>query len=364
MKKALALLLSVAMLFTVLVVSVSAETTENPSVTVVTHESTSEKTDFAIKLDGFTSLKGLDLVVTADDGVKMTGVSALNTKYKLEKDVNYTISTDGHTLHIVELSNDVNGDILTVSAEVVVAEAHTITVTGDLAKSGTALYDSITFPSGTINPYVAPTTETVEEEKVVAQPTDDTFIPYGAVYTGSATQPEYVAKSTENGSFTAAAGATVKTFKKPAGNFGTFGVSDYILSDNRDARQFGSVDFAYSTAKTYGTLVIIGDWAGFRDWYLSNKAYSDSTLMEKVYAAYNSANKDGTYSYVLLEAGNSAIKVYNVPQSKVMWQSGSTLEYAVRVSGLVAGNTYTAVAYKADTEGVNLSTEIKTVAYN
>ena len=363
MKKTLALLLCLAMLFTALTVNVFAETPENQSVEIVTHSASADgTTDFAIKLSGFSSLKGIDMTVTAKGGIELQSASALNTKEPLDRDVNYTITND-KMLHIVELTKDFDATtIITVKAKV--TDDATIAVEADLAKSGDALYDEITVKDAKITAYVKPEVVEKVEAETVAQPGNkDYFIPYGSVYTIVGEEYKY-AKKDENGTFLDTNGATVKTFKVPEGGFGTFGVSNYVLKDRRDARQFGSVDANYNNTKTYGTLVIIGDWAAFRDYYLANKGYSDADLMKLVYNGYHETMEKGDYDYISFKDGNgNKIKVYDVPQTKVMWQSGSHLEYAVRVSGLVSGSTYTAVGYNVTSEGVSLSSEIKSVAY-
>lgn len=356
MKKTLALLLCLAMLFTALSVNVFAAAT--PSVTVVTHEATaSGETEFAINLAGFDSLKGFDLVVTADEGVEFKSAAAKGVT--LEAGKNYVISEDKHELHIVELSKDVAGDIITVTADVVAADAHTIKVTAcDLAKSGTELYATTeyTITNGEVAPYVAPKTE--EKNEYVA-PEAGYFIPYGSVYTGTPDAPAYVEKN-EDGTFAITGATNVTTFKIPEGGFGTFGISDSTVAA-KPAKQFGNVATNYNAAKNYGSLVIVGEWEAFKSYYLSNKAYSDATLIEKIYAAYNIAIEDN--DYVVFEAGDARIKVYNVAQKNYMWKSATALEYAVRVFGLEDGAEYAVVAYNADDAGVEFAKEIKAVKY-
>ena len=116
MKKTLALLLCLAMLFTALTVNVFAD--ENPTVTIVTNSvSENGETSFAINLAGFESLKGYDLVVEAGAGLILDSASALNAKTELKEDVNYTITEAGDKLHIVELTKVLTGDIITVKAK-------------------------------------------------------------------------------------------------------------------------------------------------------------------------------------------------------------------------------------------------------
>ena len=371
MKKTLALLLCLAMLFTALSVNVFAETPENPSVEIVTHSVSADgTTDFAIKLSGFTSLKGIDMTVTATGDIELKSASALNTKETLEPGVNYTI-TDKKTLHIVELTEDFDAStIITVKADV--KGDATIAVKADLAKSGEDLYDEITVDDAKISAYVAPTTEVKNEATTVKQPVNAEesdvkyFIPYGAVYTGDDNNPTYVPKN-ENGDFAVdVVGTVVKTFKVPEGGFGTFGVSDAKVSDFA-AKQFGNVETDYDENKNYGTLVMAGEWADFKDWYLSKKGYSDAVLVQKIYNAFETANPvvDGKreYEFITFKAGDAIIKVYNVAQKNWMWKVGKTLEYAVRLYGLVGGTEYATVAYNTNGTTANFAKEIKSIDY-
>ena len=363
MKKTLALFLCLAMLFTALSVNVFAETTEDPSVTIVAHSaSAGEKTDFAIKLSGFNSLRGIDMTVTATGNIELESASALNTK-KLASGENYTISDDGKTLHIVELTEDFDADtIITVKANV--NGNATIGVTAELAKSGEVLYDEIKVTDATITAKIEPTT-TDSTGATVKQPNNtDYFIPYGAVYTVVGKTYKYAQKD-ENGDFSDTTGAKVTTFKVPQDGFGTYGVSD-SLTEN--AKQFGNYVKEVVTDKNYGSVVITGDWEIFRDWYLSNKGYSDADLVKILYNRYLE-KKDDTRNFipfgVTIDGTQYIIKVFNVKQYNYLWKNGTSLEYGVRVKGLQSGSDYATIAYYAEENGSNavFAKEIKTVKH-
>ena len=367
MKKTLALLLCLAMLVTALSVNVFAETT--PSVEVVTHESTaSGDAIFAIKLSGFDSLKGLDLTVTGDDGVEFLSASALNTKSALAAGENYVIE-DKHTLHIVELSDDLNGDIITVAAHVNVdGQSHEIKVAGELAKSGTELYDDVTFTPGKITPFVKSAEVEVEvetDQKVEVEQTaagDGYFIPYGAVYNGDASAPEYLAKD-ENGVFAdVTADTTIVKFPIPANGFGTYGIADSIVKEN-PAKQFGNYVADYKPeTRTYGTLAIMGDWAAYRDYYLSKKAYTDAQLVEMLYARYKEKKDAGyNYNYVAFGAnGNKyVIQVTAVEQNNYLWKTADKLEYGVRFLNVLSEREYATVAYYTEGDAITFAKEIR-----
>lgn len=368
MKKTLALLLCLAMLFTALSVNVFAETT--PSVTVVTHQSSAaNKIDFAVTLKDFTDLKGVDLTIKGDDGVKFTGVTSSDLKSKLELNENYVISQDEKTLHIVELATDIESAILVVNAEINNSVKHTITVEGQLAKSGKELFDPVKFNGGEIAPYVAP-----EEVAVPEIPEDATeitvtqelagknyFIPYGAVYNGDATDPDFALKE-EDGSFKGVKENTViKKYAIPVGGFGTYAVTDSVPGKT-PAKQFGNYVKEYNRAYAYGSLLITGDWTEFKNWWLTNKAYSDKELIEKIYAACKIANPDGKYNYVQFTKGDATVRIFDVAQTKFIWRNDTQLEYGVEVKGLADGNEYATVAYYNDGT-TQFAKEIKTDKY-
>ena len=380
MKKTLALLLCLAMLFTALSVNVFA--VENPSVTIVTNSVSADgDTSFAIKLTGFESLKGLDMTVTATGDIKMLSASALNFKdfdsdeiIKIAEGTDYVISKDGHTLDIVGLQKDVKGDIITVAAKV--TGTATIAVTAcDLAKSGSELYTAVTAATiapVSIAPYVKPVSVTVPAIPVGQQTVkieqsaagEGYFIPYGSVYTVKDGVYNYKSKD-EYGKFDVTADTIVQAFKLPEDGFATFGVSDSAVEEE-DAKQFGNITTSYTKDKKYGTLVFIGQWEAFKDYNLSQKGYSEKVLVEKLYAAYNAANPDGKYTFVSFKSGDAVIRVYDVAQKNWMWknETDGILEYAVRVYGLVDGSEYAAVAYNIDGETVNFANGVKSVSYN
>ena len=375
MKKTLALLLCLAMLFTALSVNVFAETTENPSVTIVAHSASADTSDdsitnFAIKLEGFNSLKGIDMTVTTTDGIDLLSASALNFSdyndniIEIEKDTDYTISSDKHTLHIVGLQKEATGDIITVRAKVT-GDA-TIDVTAKLAKSGKLLYDKINVTDATITAKVNPTTTDATSETVKQPTSADYFIPYGSVYTIVGEEYKY-AKKDENGTFSDTNGAKVTTFKVPQDGFGTYGVSD-SLTEN--AKQFGNYVKEVKANKDYGSIVITGHWEIFRDWYLSNKGYSDADLVKILYNRYlEKKNSGDTRNFipfgVTIDGTQYIIKVFNVKQYNYLWKNGTSLEYGVRVKGLQSGSDYATIAYYAEENGSNavFAKEIKTVKH-
>ena len=367
MKKTLAFLLSLAMLFTALSVNVFAAETA-PTIEIVTNSISEGKTTFAVKING-NPVEGVDIKVDVTGDAEITGVSAKNfyVTGTRASDEDYKISKDKKSLHAVGLQKDTNtGEIISVTATA--TNDFTINVSCDIATSDTTKV----VKSGTAT--VTADTPIIEENvanETVSQPSDNYFIPYGSVYkvTGEG-KYEYATKGTE-GIFSGTSGMTAKKFKVPANGLGTFGISKSLRETTNPSKQFGNYTNTYSDDNKYGTMIILGNWAGYKDWYLKNKGYSDAVLFEKVYKAYKTAmekaaSEGKTPDYVKLTvASGNEIHVYDVPQTKVMWQGGSVLEYAVRVTNnYTETKSYSAAAYciKSDNSVVTskdiLTTEI------
>ena len=345
MKKTLAFLLSLAMLFTALSVNVFAA--EEPTVEIVTNSISAGKTTFAVKING-NPVAGVDIKVnvTGDD-VEITGVSAKNfdVANTLTSGEDYKISDDKKSLHAVGLQKDTTtGEIISVTATA--TTDFNISVACDIATSST----NKVVENGAANVTAdAPKNETVTGETVSQPEGNDYFIPYGSVYkVTDEGKYEYANKGTE-GTFNGTNGMTATQFKVPTNGLGTFGISESMKETTNPSKQFGNYTNTYSPDNKYGTMIIVGDWVGFKDWYLANKGYSDAVLFEKVYKAYRAAMENTEVEnadYVILTAGGKEIHVYDVPQTKVMWQSGSVLEYAVRViNNFNEEKSYSAAAY-------------------
>lgn len=362
MKKTLALLICLAMLFTALSVNVFAA--EEPTVEIVTNSISAGKTTFAVKING-NPVEGVDIKVDVTGDAEITDVSAKNFDVKdtLTSDVDYRI-IDGKTLHAVGLQKDkTTGEIISVTATA--TTDFDISVACDIATSDTTKVTE----SGTAKVTAdAPKNETVTGETVSQPVGTGYFIPYGSVYKFEDGKYTYADKGT-NGSFSNTTNMTATQFKIPDNGLGTFGISDSLKETTNPSKQFGNYTNTYSSTNKYGTMIILGNWAGFKDWYLANKGYSDAVLFEKVYKAYRAAMENTEVEnadYVRLTAGGKEIHVYDVPQTKVMWQSGSVLEYAVRViNNFNEEKSYSAAAYCIKGENdVLLSKDILTTVIN
>lgn len=368
MKKTLAFLLSLAMLFTALSVNVFAA--EEPTVEIVTNSISAGKTTFAVKING-NPVAGVDIKVnvTGDD-VEITGVSAKNfdVANTLTSGEDYKISDDKKSLHAVGLQKDTTtGEIISVTAT---AEKNfTINVDCDIAKSDTAKVT--TNDTATVTAYVEPTTKdvTVSDGGSTTVPAPDAgyFIPNGAVYyQNGGGEIQYVSKD-DTGNFTVSTGAKYQLFKIPTDGFGTYGVRDSVI--DAKAKEFGNYVARKETGKVYGTIVISGDWEGFKNYYMTN-GKSESDLVTLIYKTYF-AKKKADRTYVPFKAGESIIKVFNVAQTKVLWENlgATTFEYGVRMNNIQSNSDYATIAYCAASndaadENVVLSQDIKTTHNN
>lgn len=357
MKKTLALLICLAMLFTALSVNVFAAETA-PDIEIVTNSIFEGKTTFAVKING-NPVAGVDIKVdvTGDDA-KITGVSAKNFDVTaLTKGQDYTVSADGKNLHAVGLQkNTANGEIISLTADA--QKDFTISVSCDIATSGT---NKVTKSASTTITADTPKDETVTGG-TVSEPEEGYFIPYGSVYKEIAGGKYTYADKDTDGSFkNVQDGMTATQFKVPANGLCTFGISNSLKETTNPSKQFGNYTNSYSSTNNYGTMIIVGDWTGFKNWYLANKGYSDAKLFEKVYKAYRTAMETETADYVILKAGGYEIHVYDVPQTKVMWQGAGVLEYAVRVINNYKEDTvYSAAAYCISGETITCSNEVLT----
>ena len=364
MKKTLAFLLSLAMLFTALSVNVFAA--EEPTVEIVTNSISAGKTTFAVKING-NPVAGVDIKVDVTGDAEITGVSAKNFDVKdtLTDGEDYKISGDKKSLHAVGLQkNTTTGEIFSVTANA--TKNFTINVSCDIATSDTT---KVTRDAEATVTADTPIIEESVTDETVSQPEgNDYFIPYGSVYkVTDEGKYEYANKGTE-GTFNGTNGMTATQFKVPTNGLGTFGISESMKKSGNPSKQFGNYAKKFQSAK-YGTMIIVGDWTGFKDWYLANKGYSDAVLFEKVYKAYRAAMENTEVEnadYVILTAGGKEIHVYDVSQTKVMWQSDSVLEYAVRViNNFNEEKSYSAAAYCIKGENdVLLSKDILTTVIN
>ena len=372
MKKTLAFLLSLAMLFTALSVNVFAAETAAKVTVVANSPDSSNNVTFAVKLSGFASLKGIDLKITGTGLTFGKTVTATNVENQLSENTNFTVSDT--QIHIVELTSVATDPvIISGSATLTGVATHEISVSCNLAKSGTKLYalnTEYTVASATVNPYVAIKEENNITKEVLSQPAvaEGYFIPNGAVYTKSGEVIEYVSKESD-GTFKNLNGATVQKFAIPKNGFGTYAARKSLQMSN--AMQFGNY-VQTKMDKQYGSLVISGDWKGFSEWYLKNKGLSEEELINLIYIRYLDKKDAGdTRAYIpfAVNTNQYVIKVFNVPQTKYLWKNTdeTQLEYGVLVTDAADNRDYSTVAYSVNKsnnrQDIEFASDFKTEKY-
>lgn len=209
------------------------------------------------------------------------------------------------------------------------------------------------------------TTVPVTEDKSENLDDTDSFVPFGSAYDDAG---NYYKKNAD-GSFELKAGdVKVDKFKKPDASLGftTFGTSENILAENEGAKKDGYVQFGTYvdsvTAKTYGTLLMVGDFNAFAEYYRA-KGYTDNQVVNSIYKTYsNNSDKWGTDGGLTINGKNGvSLAVYAVKSNTYMWKNSdaSSFQYALRVK-TEAGKQYYAVGYGIkDDNSVIFSAEIQ-----
>lgn len=340
-----------------------------PTITVFGNESSpakpGETVELNVRLSDFSTIKGMDLILTLDGtAVAVNDVSGKIGETALEKDSNYTIK-DGK-IHIVELNAGNEVVNFKVNATVNKGAAvgnYAITLTkSELATSGTDMIKDENSINSNLGKVVVGTTSSTATEKGNISANDSYFIPFGSVYKND----KYVSKNLD-GSFDIDAYTTYQQFKLPdsAKNLTTFGGSKPLNAEN--AVQFGTYAQEIS-GKSFGTLIIKGDWKTFLNYYVTEKGYSADELLSKIYTGYNNAmskvtdNKNIT-NVSFTTANGTKINVFNVPQTKYMWENESKTirEFAARMTGISSETIYSGVGYSyTDSASPVFSTEINT----
>lgn len=360
MKKALAVILAIVMLLSTSTFCSLAD--ETPKVSIVTNQGSSivvnNPTCFTVKFDNFTTIKGMDVVISVTNATDLDIDSASGFTFaeKITETKGENYKTDGATLKLVDLTGKVDGK-LTFNVTPTAVDA-TVSVKGTYAKSGTEL--ALVADATAKLDVVKPAPDAVETENAATslnQPNDDTFIPYGSVVDS---EGNMVAKET-TGSFTLdpAKKYLYSTFKKPSAEdcITTYGVTNEI--DNKNNLRFGTYSILPNDTYKHGTLVFEGDWDALMKYYIK-KGYSVQEFVKAIYK--NAITKINGYDFVKYTIpGAGDINVYIVPQTKVMWQSGNNLEYAVRVNGANANTTYTGIAYSYSDTDIKISDNARSV---
>lgn len=335
----------------------AADANAKPTITVFGNEATpteAEKTYvFSLRLADFPkNVAGMDIELTSD-GAEFTG--AANTALKLEKDSNYTISTDGKKIHIVELTDGITGnETIKLTATVKNAGNITVNVKG-LAKDGETLLTTKDYVlNGTAKVAVAPVENPTPAESVT--PESGKFIPYGFLKDSA---DNYIIPD-KGGNYTGVSSGAYREFDLPT-NVITFGYVDTTF-DSKAAIQFGSYA-KKSAGSDRGTMCIAGDWKEYVEYKMTNNGYSVADVLSYVSERYDAkVFVDGVQKYDFLKLtfnNGKSIRIYKVKQTKTMWDNDDYIQYALRIYNIDSNEQYAAVGYQMVNSKPVFSTEIK-----
>lgn len=393
MKKTLAIILTLVMIFGAVAFSTSAEeTAAEPTVTIVTNKGSAveEKdiTYFTVKFDNFSKIKGMDVEITAHESItlgKITGYGFKTDPEDTEANVNYTKNNTGdvHTIRFVDLLTQGSARI-TFAAYI--DEGKTpetdpeIRVEGKYADSGKTFFQVKSPAAGTFEIK----REVAEENKpkadnvtagapIAITPPVGTFIPQGAVYVKNGDTYTFAEKQPD-GSFTApiAGKYTYQSYNIPTNGITTFGASN-DPEDNTRLR-FGSYS---KVGANNGTMVFEGDWLALKNYYIKN-GYTVQQFTKAIYTNArkvldaNPGKKFVYYDVPTDDGKPTRVNVYLFAQTKYMWTTAFNqdvaagngeyiTEYAIRLDGIKENTTYAAVAYCSVNNDVIISKDVKSV---
>lgn len=335
----------------------AADANPQPTITVFGNEATpteAEKTYvFSLRLANFpNNVAGLDIELVSDGA---TFTDAAGTTLNLKKDDNYVISTDGKTIHIVELTDEITGnETIKLTATVKNAGNITVNVKG-LAKDGTTLLTANDYVlKGTATVAVAPVENPTPAESVT--PESGKFIPYGFLKDSA---DNYIIPD-KGGNYTGVSSGAYREFDLPT-NVITFGYVDTTF-DSKAAIQFGSYA-KKSAGSDRGTMCIAGDWKEYVEYKMTNNGYSVADVLSYVSERYDAkVFVDGVQKYDFLKLtfnNGKSIRIYKVKQTKTMWDNDDYIQYALRIYNIDSNEQYAAVGYQMVNSKPVFSTEIK-----
>lgn len=375
MKKTLAIILTLVMIFGIVAFNTSAEeTAAEPTVTIVTNKGSAvdegTETYFTVRFDNFSEIKGIDVEITAEEAITLSTVESSGFKSAAGENVNYTQSNNGdvHTIRFVDLLTQEDAKIVFgASVDVDTDTDPVITITGKYALDGKTFFEEELTASGTfeIKRVIASTDVqgATEETPKTITPESNKFIPQGSVYK-KISENEYVfADKNTNGEFIITEdGYQYDSFDIPDNKITTFGASDDTTYPDR--LRFGNYTEIYSNSIENGTLVFVGEWLTLKNYYIK-KGYTVEQFVNAIYkdvTAKLADNKNATHVYY--DIGNKRTEVYRFVQKNYMWKStdNSVLEYTIRLQGIQPDKTYAAVAYSiANDKTVTISQNVKSV---
>jgi len=377
MKKTLAIVLTLVMIFGIVAFNTSAEETAKPTVTIVTNKGSAvaegTETYFTVRFDNFSEIKGIDVEITAGAPIILGEVASSGFKgdETTANGVNYTETNN--KIRFVDLLTQKNARITFAAKIAKGATTETdpvIEITGEYALDGKTFFKEKLPASGTfeIKREVAeedkPKADNVTADAPIAiTPSAGTFIPQGAVYVKDGNTYTF-AKKESDGTFTAPTeGAyTYQSYTIPTNGITTFGASDDTTYPDR--LRFGNYTKINSNSIENGTLVFVGEWLTLKNYYIK-KGYTVEQFENAIYkdvTAKLAANKNATH--VFYDIGDKRTEVYRFVQKNYMWKSkdNSVLEYTIRLQGIQPDKTYAAVAYSiANDKTVTISQDVKSV---
>lgn len=382
MKKALAFLLSFAIMFTAFSGNIfAAEPPEK--IYIIANATKDNMADFAVKLEGFTQLKAIDITITGVGVTFADSLTGTGLKTTLTKDTNYTVNENKNEIHVVDLIAS-NATQIVIKGTAILQEGTLVPKimvdanNSYLAKDTASFYNLTNevqlnkyYPVAPHSGVLCPEAVAVTGEGILSQPTDRYFIPRGCVFDKD---NKSIAKN-DDGSFSVSADCKYYKFPIPDKGIISFGASETTKTDENgelQGIQFGNYVNNYDPAnKKYGSLIIVGKWDEFVAAYQEIQPYLFTPdILERLYTQYDAYVEEHPavdhVKFVLNrnKANEVSIYVYKVPQTKFLWKDASTLEYAVRVLNLAYKQKYAAVAYSVDTNGnLNFSIAVKTQRY-
>lgn len=374
MKKTLAIILTLVMVFGAVAFSTSAEEA-TPTVTIVTNKGSAvEKgttTYFTVKFENFASIKGIDVNITADEAITLGAVTSYGFKgdATTAEGVNYTETNTAGQPHVIRFVDLTAGGDARITFEATVnvdtASDPKINVEGKYADSGKTFLDVDAPATGTFELKKAINEEVQESATTTpAVTTDDTtFIPAGGVYYVEDGEYKYVDKKTD-GSFDVPAGATIQTFNVPDNKITTFGASKDL--NNESALRFGSYSKLATDGATHGTMVFEGAWLELKNYYIK-KGYTVQEILPAVYASVlrtlEKPENEGK-TFVKYTVNGKVVNVYIFGQKNYMWkdEAKGILEYTLRLNGTESDEIYTAAAFSKTQAGVvTFTNDVKSV---
>ena len=374
MKKALSTTLAVLLAFSmVLCVSAAA----NPTVEIGT-ASAAVGAEVTVTVSGFAfdTVKGMDLKVAVPEGVTIQSVATDDFEAAAYKQT----ATE---LHIVDsfVKNAKSRFTVTLTVKADAAGAYPITATGKFVDASEAFMDTVVISNGLLSVKDSVEDQPTEPEAVFT-PTKKPgfFVPYGGVYE-QGTNGKYLDKNAD-GTFVGTGSAVdVTYFPLPVSPkvVTTFAYSTHKADPNASAAylrtnniQFGSYVVA-KESKTFGTLLIIGDYAKFK----ATQTMTDEEIFVRFAELYkaniennpnynvNANYEQDSYLKIKIKDTDEYLYIGRATQKKVMWEGANgELQYALRVYDVNPERIYTAVGYSLTDGAYDFSKGYKSLSGN